>query len=223
MDFSRSSGIYKIINVDNKKVYIGSAVDLHARIGAHMRMLRRGVHINVKLQRAWDKYGAEVFAFSVVEYVIDKSMLIEREQYWIDFYNSAKAGYNIAPKAGSLLGHKMSDEAKAKMSKAHAGRVVSPETRAKLSAANKGKKLSESTVQQMRERMLGTKRGPHSEETKKKMSEKHMGKKFSEESKKRMSISRTGRKATEETKLKMSLTHKARFALTQKTLEETES
>lgn len=110
---SSKSGLYCIKNAVNGKVYVGSACRLSCRQNDHRRNLLRGSHVNQKLQRAWVKYGEQAFEFSVLEYVADSAALIGREQHWIDALNAVLGGYNIAPKAGSQLGFKHSDQAKA--------------------------------------------------------------------------------------------------------------
>lgn len=211
MEINKHSGIYKIANTSNGKVYIGSAVNLYARVGAHMRMLRNGRHINVKLQRAWDKHGNEAFSFTVIEYVEDKISLLCREQFWIDFYDSSNTGYNIARIAGSLLGHKHSDETKSNMRAAATGHVKSDEHRRNLSLANIGKKMSDASRQKMREAKIGTKRNPHSEETKKRMSDKAKGRKFSDATLLKMSQAKLGKKQTQESIDKRVASLKARM------------
>jgi len=60
---------------------------------------------------------------------VEPAKLIEREQFWIDWL---KPKYNLAPKAGSNLGVKYSDEAKTKMSAWQIGRKMSKEARVKI-------------------------------------------------------------------------------------------
>jgi len=111
------SGIYKIINLVNGKLYIGSAVDLKRRKREHWKEFRGKRHWNIYLQRSWNKYKEENFKFEVVEYVEDKNKLIEREQYWIDIYfDNKKKCYNISPTANSCQGIIRSDETKLKIS-----------------------------------------------------------------------------------------------------------
>jgi group I intron endonuclease len=104
------SGIYKIINKVTGKLYIGSAEDIVNRWGSHRKDLRKEIHANVYLQRAWNKYGEETFAFEVIEFTPsnNKKFRLEREQYWMDKFQSYKRkyGYNLLPKAGSPLGSK---------------------------------------------------------------------------------------------------------------------
>lgn len=103
----RGSGIYAIINGSNGKIYIGSAMCLIGRWRTHRCELRNSKHDNPYLQKAFRK-EPNSFQFEVVEQVQDKSKLLEREQFWMDFYQShdSAKGYNYAKKAGSCAGIK---------------------------------------------------------------------------------------------------------------------
>lgn len=193
MDDSPQSGIYQIRHTGNGKVYVGSAVNIAKRFGMHQRMLRRGAHHSIKLQRAWDKYGASAFSFSVLETVEDKARLLEREQFWLDQLNSASHGYNITPTAGSLLGFKHTPETRRKMSKAKIGAERSEEHCLKLSAALSGRKMSAESRQKMRDAKLGKTRKPHSPETRAKMSAAALGRTFSDLTLARMSAAAKAR------------------------------
>lgn len=189
-------GIYKIQHIESGKLYVGSAKNIESRWGEHFRQLRRGVHHSAKLQRAWNKYGSEMFSFSVLEEVKDPSKLLEREQFWIDSTNAVKSGYNITPTAGSLLGHKMAEESKERMRIAATGHIKSPEHRKSLSIVNTGKVMSEEARQKMREAKLGKKRAPHSDATRAKMSAKKIGKCPSEETRSKMAAAKFGTQQT---------------------------
>jgi len=104
----KKSGIYKITNLIRGLVYIGSAADIGNRWSSHKKDLKKNIHANSYLQRAWNKYGEEAFEFVILELVEDKNKLIEREQYWMDYYKSYERdkGYNINPKAESCRGVK---------------------------------------------------------------------------------------------------------------------
>lgn len=95
------------------------------------------------------------------------SVLIEREQYYINLLNPE---YNILKTAGSLLGFRHSEETKAKMSTDRQddkhplfGKSHSEETKKKISESLSGKNHP----------LFGQN---HSEETKKRMSEAKKGK-----------------------------------------------
>lgn len=107
-----SSAIYQITNVTTSKIYIGSAIDVAERWYRHIRDLNNGVHCNQYLQRSWNKYHQPAFIFSILENVEDTSMLLKREQYWLDEKKAYEKehGYNICRVAGSTLGFKMSPE-----------------------------------------------------------------------------------------------------------------
>lgn len=96
------SGIYKIQNIRNNKVYIGSTVNLLSRYRSHLYGLRYERHGNTHLTNAWNKYGETSFEFIVLELVPDISNLIEREQSWIDYFPRNML-YNIVLSATSTL------------------------------------------------------------------------------------------------------------------------
>lgn len=100
----RNCGVYCITNTTSNKVYVGSSVNFSRRWRQHRRELNKGIHGNVYLQKAWRKYGAEAFTFTVLEYETDLRKLVEAEQRWIDLYQSYDSahGYNINPVAGSI-------------------------------------------------------------------------------------------------------------------------
>lgn len=85
------SGIYKIVNIKNNKIYIGSSKNIENRWKEHTTSLRRNKHINCILQRAWNKYGEDSFEFQTLENC-SQEQLFEREQYYID---ELKPEYNI--------------------------------------------------------------------------------------------------------------------------------
>lgn len=111
------SGVYKITCSVTGKVYVGSSQNLRTRWRIHRNELSRGVHKNARLQRAWRKYGKEVFNFAVLEYV-PSTELLNREQHWIDQLRAVEKGYgfNIRPRAESNRGfrHRRSSKQKIK-------------------------------------------------------------------------------------------------------------
>lgn len=104
-------GIYCIENTLDGKKYYGSSMKVEWRLEQHRRGLRKGQHINVFLQRAYDKHGPKNFHFILIEDMGDpsKEELHAREQWYID--NNA-GGYNIAPANGgdTLLNHPNRDQ-----------------------------------------------------------------------------------------------------------------
>ncbi|MEM4994744.1 GIY-YIG nuclease family protein [Priestia sp. SB1] len=92
----RESGIYKIVNNINKKVYIGQSIDLKRRLGDHKRELRKNNHRNRHLQFSFNKYGESVFSYEIIEKCSTEE-LDSRESYWIAEYDSMNKdkGFNL--------------------------------------------------------------------------------------------------------------------------------
>ena len=90
-------GIYKIQNLVNGKVYIGQSIHIEQRWKQH-RLIQKNCQ-NKPLYKAFVKYGLDNFSFQVIE-ECEIEKLNEREQYWIDYYNSYigdenSNGYNL--------------------------------------------------------------------------------------------------------------------------------
>lgn len=128
-------GVYLIRNTATGMVYVGSGAGrfgIEGRWDMHRVELRRNKHANPRLQASWNAHGESVFEFSIIETVLFREYVIEREQYWLDYYrNSGADMYNILPVAGSRLGIAVSEAAKQKASATLKGRSVTPETIAK--------------------------------------------------------------------------------------------
>jgi group I intron endonuclease len=95
-------GIYVILSPSGK-VYVGQSSQLKRRRYEHCRLLKKGEHTNSFLQNVFNKYREDMSYF-VIEYLDDVDDLTEREQYWMDTFQSASKGMNLAPAAGSSLG-----------------------------------------------------------------------------------------------------------------------
>lgn len=95
------TGVYKIVNLVNGKIYVGSTAQSFKKRGVqHYSDLVRGVHKNSYLKHSWNKYGEKNFKFEIVEFC-ESSDTLTREQYWLDFTKSydKTIGYNINPLA----------------------------------------------------------------------------------------------------------------------------
>ena len=149
-----NSGIYKIENVVNGKIYVGSAINFSNRFIRHKTALKHDNHCNEHLQRTWNKYGKENFKFEIIENCIEEKLLF-REQFWIDKLEVVKKGYNMCPTAGNCLGIKRSKEHKEKCSKAKMGK----------NNPMYGKKQSKETIEKrsikLRGNTNGFKKGQH--------------------------------------------------------------
>lgn len=94
----RISGIYKITNLLNGKVYVGRSVDVHARWRQHIKAAS-GCSTS-PIHQAIRKYGAENFDFTVLEKIEDNLPVVERQHInACDSYRCA-SGYNVGGTAG---------------------------------------------------------------------------------------------------------------------------
>ena len=167
------SGVYSITNTETGQVYIGSSQNVRKRWNSHRHQLRKGLHENARLQRAWVKYGADSFRFDLLEET-GLADLLAVEQYWIDAMpcHVSAGGYNISPTAANCTGVKHSDETKAKLSAMRKGvpksaehsRLIGESQRGKVIPAEQREKLRKAAKAQMaspgmREKLSAIKKG----------------------------------------------------------------
>lgn len=100
--------IYKISNIIDDRVYVGSTINLNKRWNEHKRDLIRNKHFNNRLQNFVNKYGINSLKFEVIEEISNDILLI-REQYYID---KTKNKFNIANNSSApMMGKSHSIEA----------------------------------------------------------------------------------------------------------------
>ena len=88
------TGVYKLTNLTNQKIYVGQAVDIGERFKQHTKC---GLGIDTPsnmLYAAMMKDGVENFTFEVLE-ECGREELNDREKYYIDFYRAQEYGYNM--------------------------------------------------------------------------------------------------------------------------------
>lgn len=166
------SGIYQIINLVTGDCYIGQSQNLTKRINKHKSLLTRGLHKNLRIQRAWNKYSKKVFEFRIVQLCCINE-LNSLEQYWMNYFN---AEYNLSPSSDTNRGFKHSEESKLKISLTMKGKKFSVDHRKNLGLAFRGKKKTYSKERNLKvanalkgnSNALGRR---HTEEAKRKMSE----------------------------------------------------
>ena len=101
------TGIYKITNTENNKVYIGESIRIEKRWEQHLDALRSNSHHSEKLQREYNMFGEEAFRFEVIEnfdFADEPNMnsfkvrlmLLFREKFYMSKYNvfNEEHGYN---------------------------------------------------------------------------------------------------------------------------------
>lgn len=94
-------GVYAIVCRVNEKRYIGSStVTIYSRWKHHRNGLKANRHCNPRLQTDWNEHGEAAFVVEILE-LCEQENCISREQFWMDFYSSAKeeSGYNLSPTA----------------------------------------------------------------------------------------------------------------------------
>jgi group I intron endonuclease len=154
------SGIYIIFSqLKSERFYIGSALNLRERKWNHFSNLKNNKHPNKIIQNHYNKYGIEDLQFEILEYVEDKTKLIEREQFYID---ELKPYFNICKIAGRFdnmwLGKHHSEETRIKMSKSAIGKNIwtkdkpkSEEHKRKISNSHIGLKRSDKSIEKQKE------------------------------------------------------------------------
>jgi hypothetical protein len=121
--YYKKKGIYKI--TINKKIYIGSSINIYDRYSLHKSTLLKNTHRNRYLQRAFNKY--KNFDFEIIETFdeISREKLLEKELYYINLLNPE---YNLIK---NPVLNTFSEETKLKISnsvkKAYSeGRLINP-------------------------------------------------------------------------------------------------
>ena len=150
------TGVYKITNLVNGKVYIGASKRIEDRWRDHKKRINSPIHSDL------ETYGLDNFKFEVL-LECPETMLAQWERDMICLYDSddPEKGYN-SPKdrpyslklSEALKGIPCSQEHKRKISEANRGRhniTRSEETKRKISEARKGIPRSEETKRKISE------------------------------------------------------------------------
>ena len=174
------SGIYKITQNVDSRIYVGSAENFGGRFNRHINKLKADKHENSYLQNFYNKYPEAIFHFNLIELVPSLIDLIEREQFWLDETQcyEREIGFNICRKAGSCLGVKRTEEYKARLrgkNNPMFGKKRTPEQLKRLSELMTGIKRTEEFKAKFRGEknpMFGKK---HSPENIERMSKASMG------------------------------------------------
>lgn len=156
--------VYSITNKINNKRYIGITSNFYERKRVHLWGMKTLKHKNTKLLNAVKKYGFENFDIEILENIEgDKLDALIRENYYINYYDSYKNGYNQSEGFESSflqnpseetrnkhrnymlgnqywLGKKHTEETKKKISAIHKGKILSKETKEKISKTRKARK-----------------------------------------------------------------------------------
>jgi group I intron endonuclease len=160
--------IYTIKNTLNGRQLIGQTMSaIKKRWNLHKYYARRGKHQNPHFQRAWNKYGEDVFVCESIDSAVTLDQLNELEEHYIavtpNTYNILAGGRN----------KKHTPETKLKMSLTRKGKKRSPETCRRISEGRLGMKFSKEHCRNMGKTKIGNKNRlgkMHSLETRRKIS-----------------------------------------------------
>lgn len=146
LDNKGRAGIYMWTHIESGRIYIGSAIDLSKRLISYYSPAYLKLTDNY-ISRALTLHTHSAFSLSILEYIditnlsVEESrvLILEREQVYLDlvFSEDEPNTYNLLQSAGSSLGFKHTDGAKALIGTAQSGKTYSEETIAKMIEAQR--------------------------------------------------------------------------------------
>lgn len=105
----RPMGVYRILNRNNGKAFVGSSPNVPAALHRHEFELNSGGHPNRALQKDWNEMGADAFSFETLDLIEPpkdqpdydpRDDLRTLEQLWLDkLLPFGDKGYNPEPRA----------------------------------------------------------------------------------------------------------------------------
>lgn len=148
------SGVYRIRNAVNGRIYIGSTKSFKDRWCAHLNDLRNGRHRAIDMQKEFDWFGEEAFLFEVVEIATLGADLMALEQKWLDDLRpfDPDVGYNTHIFADGTRGVKRREETKRKIAESNRGVPFTGERCRNISNALKNSPKALASLAAMRAR-----------------------------------------------------------------------
>jgi len=119
-DIENIYGAYIILHCKTGKIYIGSGQVYHRKRN-HTNKLKRGIHSNEELQKAFNNDSN--IQFNIIQRTNTSNEAYEIEQYFLDKYFHSGLLFNKYSNAKSPLGIKLSDEVKRNLSIAASMRI----------------------------------------------------------------------------------------------------
>nr|NP_150331.1 orf292 [Rhizophydium sp. 136]AAK84261.1 orf292 [Rhizophydium sp. 136] len=102
-EINNKSGVYIFVCLINKKMYVGSSINLKRRLKTHLAVHSKELRSNIKLKNDKIKYGIKNFGFGILEYINtkDRKEIFYLEQKYLDelFKESKDLIYNISKDA----------------------------------------------------------------------------------------------------------------------------
>lgn len=88
--------IYMIRNIKTGMIYIGQTENVFERKSNHLSNLINFCHISTDMQLDSILYGIDCFIFEIIEFEVKSDKLLDREKYWIKYFNTEfPNGYNV--------------------------------------------------------------------------------------------------------------------------------
>ena len=88
--------IYMIRNTKTGMIYIGQTENIFERKIKHLSDLKNFVHISTDMEMDFILYGEDTFILEIIEFQVPTDKLLEREKYWIKYFQSEfPNGYNM--------------------------------------------------------------------------------------------------------------------------------
>jgi len=150
----QAPGIYVYrFKLDISTIYIGSAVNIAQRFRQHRCRCSIYKVNNSKFYNLVKKYGWNNIEYGILEKLsgkdtyINKGILLDREQYYLNKYSPS---LNINKIAGSILGYKHTEVNKLKFSSIHRGKSYQKTLTVKLRA-----KVTKETIDKLKLRSRG--------------------------------------------------------------------
>jgi group I intron endonuclease len=211
------TGVYKIVNKVNGRVYYGSAQEsFNKRWSKHQRELLGNIHHCYHLQDDYDIYGPSVFDYFIILECDVRDCLMYEQMYIDAYWDGGDRCYNIAMDATSPMkgrtyqhteeakkaignnnkGKKRTPEVKERIRQSKLGTKASVETKAKLSAIRMGagngfygKHHTDETIAKIIKTLKGKLDGPKNP---------MYGKTHTKEARMKISLAATGRQCGED-------------------------
>lgn len=135
-DLKYKSGIYCLINKSNGHTYIGSSINLAARMRNYLNnsYLISKKNSNMPISKALLNYNND-FSLWIIEFVPEEYELRIRETYYISLIDPY---YNVLKKGNTSIGYKHSDETKLLLSNLATNKKHNEVTKKLISDALKG-------------------------------------------------------------------------------------
>ena len=155
---SLKSGVYKLTNTTNGRIYVGSCKEFKTRWKQHSKSLEMNKHSNRFLLNDFNKCGTDAFVFEILEVTEGtKEERLAREQLYLDqHYDNLLRCYNLRKVAISREGYRSStpEETQQKCSKAAKDSWADPIQKNKRSMAQKDAQGTEEARKRASEKFL---------------------------------------------------------------------